>query len=233
MNRAMLWRTRVIWALLGAGVTLAIDNVREHGDGDAKAQPSASTEASVEPTPSVQSEPAPTVESTLPTPVESTLPTPVESADAPIAVLIDDVLESPIPDVPSFTEPTADTVEAVPADPVGPPASAVEPYEIPLPLMPGGRIMKRSHKAHEHSGTVHTLALFVPAPGRQVEAFYRSALTDAKLSVSGGNPKPSTMGSGHRSSLLGRSRDAIVHVNVQQSAGTLRTVVRIIWRRLP
>jgi hypothetical protein len=101
-------------------------------------------------------------------------------------------------------------------------------------MMPGTRVMKRSQRPdEEQGGVIHTLALSVPAPGMQVEAFYRSALADAKLVVTGGGGEPSSMGSGHRSALRGRGREARVNVNMQQRAGTLRTVVRIIWRTLP
>lgn len=228
MDPARLWRTRVTWALLGAGATLAIVTVRERSEGDAEGRPGASSEASVEPVPAVAGEPVP--ESAVAS--ADAVPTPVASVvDTPITAPLDDVLEPPpLPDVPAPAESPA---EATPPDPAEPPAAAVEPYAIPLPLMPGARIMKRTHKLHEAGGTVHTLALHVPAPGRQVEAFYRSALAEADLAVSGGSTRPATMGSGHRSSLHGRGRDATVHVNLQQSAGTLRTIVRIIWRRLP
>ena len=207
----MLWRTRVTWALVGAGVTLAITSLRERSDGSAAAEavaPEASVElpTSVEPPASVK--PPASVE--LPTSVEP--PATVSS-------------EIPIPETDAAV--TATNVPAV-ANPVA------DPFEIPLPLMPGARVMKRSQQPDEaHGGTLYTLALSVPAPGMQVESFYRSALADAKLVVTGGSREPSTIGSGRRSSLRGRGRDAIVHVNLQQRGGTLRTIVRILWRTLP
>lgn len=153
-------------------------------------------------------------------------------AEAAVPLVSIEPSSEPLPS----TEPAPGPVAMGPA-PIEPSITqtpAAEPFQIPLPMMPGTRVMKRSQRPDaEQGGVIHTLALSVPAPGMQVEAFYRSALGDAKLVVTGGGGEPSSMGSGHRSALRGRGREARVNVNMQQRAGTLRTVVRIIWRTLP
>ena len=219
MDAATLWRTRVTWALLGAGVTLAITSLREREDGAAvpgtvasasAGQASGAVPTSASDGPSVAT---PTVE---PTPAE---PTPVVAAAV-----------EPLPA--TFDPPLVASAPLVEPAPVAtPPVTA---FEIPLPLMPGARVMKRGQRPDEElGGTIYTLTLSVPAPGMQVESFYRRALADEKLSVAGGSTTPSSIGSGLRTSLRGRGRDASVHVNLQQRAGKLRTTVRIIWRSLP
>lgn len=210
-----LWRTRVIWALVGACAALAITSLREPSESSRRA-------------------PARTLEGVAATVAATPVPTPPAATPhaEPIAPLVSDATTPSSSEVPP--EPVA-TTPATTLEPttISTPAVA-EPFEIPLPLMPGARVMKRSQQPdEEHGGTLYTLALSVPAPGMQVESFYRSALADAKLVVTGGSREPSTIGSGRRSSLRGRGRDAIVHVNLQQRGGTLRTIVRILWRTLP
>lgn len=186
------WRTRVIWALVGAGAAVAITSL---------SRTSESSREHVAPA--------------------------VEAASAPVDAT---PVVAPPAAVP-HTEPSPVPESPPPAPAASPPAA---PFEIPLPMMPGARVMKRGQRPDEElGGTIFTLSLSVPAPGMQVESFYRSALADAKLVVTGGSREPTTMGSGHRSSLRGRGREANVHVNLQQRAGTLRTIVRIIWRTPP
>ena len=242
MDDATLLRTRVTWALVGAGVTLAIMSWREHG----------ASEASVEARVGGGTPPAAEVPVGDPlasshvdgTPVGDPLADFTPPEGAPLLAVADGspAAADPIAEPGTATTPASDAAGAVaPAEPAAsttaPPTGstpAAEPFEIPLPLMPGARIMSRSQRPDpEHGGTIYTLALSVPAPGVQVEPFYRAALADAKLAVSGGSTQPSTMGTGHRSSLRGRSRDARVNVNLRQPAGKLRTIVRIIWQTLP
>lgn len=235
------WVTRVTWAALGAGVTAALMSVRGRGDevearpepvvtagGEAPREAAKGGEASsavVEPTAELSPfgstsgapglDPDPATESTTTAQSEAT----------------DELGES-------TAGPTHDSIEPLeplePSEPPEPPPGAAEPpelLEIPLPPMPGARVMSRGlRRDEEHGSWVLKLALSVPAPGPQAEAFYRSAMADAGLTVSGGSGQAGTLGSGHRVSLQGRSRDAIVQVNVQQRAGTLRSVVRIFWR---
>ena len=240
MDHATRWRTRVTWALVGAGVTLAIMSLREHG----------ASEASVEArvggsTPQAAEAPVgdpPASAHVDATPVGDPLADFTPPQGAPLLAVADGSLAAadPIAEPSAATPPESDAAAAAvapaastTAPPTGSPPAA-EPFEIPLSLMPGARIMSRSQRPDpEHGGTIYTLALSVPAPGVQVEPFYRAALGDAKLAVSGGSTQPSTMGTGHRSSLRGRSRDARVNVNLRQPAGKLRTIVRIIWQTLP
>ncbi len=227
MDAAALWRTRVTWALVGAGVTLAITSIRERDEAppphDRDALASAAAPADV----------APVVDAPLdvPGPPSGDLGVIEALPAAPPAIA---VVEPSVPPEASPSAPVATTDAAPTPEPPPAPAAPTEAFEIPLPMMPGARVMKRSQRPdEEHGGVIHTLAISVPAPGAQVEAFYRSALADAKLAVSGGSTTRTTMGSGHRSSLRGKGRDARVHVNLQQRAHTLRTIVRIIWQRLP
>lgn len=225
MDAATLWRTRAIWALVGAGVTLAITNLRERGGGNAERSAVAGDEAGDEASDEASDEVGDEVSDEVGDEVGDVAPTIAPIAEPSTVVTTAKPL--PVADEPIASA----TTSPPPAPAAGPP---VVPFEIPLPTMPGARVMKRTHSpAPEHGGTIHTLSLSVPAPGMQVEQFYRSALVDAKLVVSGGHGEPTSIGSSHRSSLRGRRRDATVHVNLQQRAGKLRTIVRIIWRVLP
>lgn len=224
MDAATSWRTRVTWAIVGAAVTLAIVSWRDRegaskpsmdvGDGSSPKAPPVST-------PLVQPTMAP-IEAAHVDEAISLVPPPIDATDDPVELGV-------------TTEPSTDVGPAIASPaPVPTAAAPAAPFELPLPLMPGARIMKRSQRPDaEHGGVIVTLALSVPAPGMQVESFYRAALTNAKLTVSGGSTQPSTMGTGHRSSLRGRSRNARVNVNLRQPAGKLRTIVRIIWQTLP
>lgn len=230
MEAATPWRTRVTWALVGAGVTLAIMSLRERGDDAAEASASSPSEAN-EVAPTVASR---EVDVAAPATVPAAAPTPAVTTAEPLPATDDPPLEVPPPSLPLPVEPAASTTTSPGPAPALAASPAGERFEIPLPLMPGARVMKRAQRPDEElGGTIYTLTLSVPAPGMQVESFYRSALADAKLSVSGGGGEPSSIGSGHRSSLRGRGRDASVHVNLHQRAGKLRTTVRIIWRTLP
>jgi hypothetical protein len=222
------WRTRLTWALVGAGAALAIERI---GHDPRKAPPADGAVVAVG-EPASAPMPAPAVPPPAPTPMTaSTLEASTTDAEASasgtdVADLEASASGTDVADL----EASASGTEASPSAPEPAPVPA---FEIPLPRMPGARIMKRGQQpSEEHGGVVHTLALSVPAPGAQVEAFYRSALADARLAVSGGSTQPTSLGSGHRSSLRGRGRDASVHVNIQQRAGTLRTTVRILWRPL-
>lgn len=234
MDAATLWRTRVTWALVGAGVALAITGLREREGGEAEA--------------TVASPRAPTREASVQAPAIATseavapVATPSDPA-AGTAALAPDPTPAAVPSPAAVPTPAAVPAPAAVPSPAAVPAPAAVPtpaaapaeaFEIPLPLMPGARVMTRGQRPDEElGGTIYTLTVSVPAPGMQVESFYRRALADAKLSVSGGSAEPSTIGSGLRTSLRGRGRDASVHVNLQQRAGKLRTTVRIIWRTLP
>jgi len=224
MDAATLWRMRVTWALVGAMVTLAIIAWRDRGSGTAEPSAVASVDAEQEAPPAI----TPLAEPSIPTfatpPVEATPPAP------PAINGTDDTVErSPSEPPTANVGPAIDPLASAPTT-----TAPAAPFELPLPLMPGARIMKRSQRPDaEHGGVIVTLALSVPAPGMQVESFYRAALVDAKLAVSGGSTEPGTMGTGHHGSLRGRSRDARVNVNLRQPAGKLRTIVRIIWQTLP
>ncbi len=219
------WRTRLTWALVGAGAALAIErgwpgaHQAPPTDGPVVAvgEPASAPMPAGPPAPAMPPpEPAPPAASTLEASTSGTEAAGPEASTSGTEA--------------AGLEASTSGTEASPTEPVPAPAPA---FEIPLPRMPGARIMKRGQQpSEEHGGVVHTLALSVPAPGAQVEAFYRSALADARLAVSGGSTQPTSLGSGHRSSLRGRGRDASVHVNIQQRAGTLRTTVRILWRPL-
>lgn len=105
---------------------------------------------------------------------------------------------------------------------------------IPLPRMPGTRFMRQARSADEQTGgSLVVLGLSVPAPGSQVEAFYRRALKDAGMRVFGGSDAPSSMGQGHRTTLKGRGKEASAEITIHQRAGRLRSVVRIYWRIKP
>lgn len=211
MDGATLWRTRVTWALVGAGATLAIASLYEstEPDPDDATRTGEHVAAHVEAMPAIANPAAPPISAE-----PAALPISAEPSSEPFF--------EPLPS----TEPSPEPIATAPAP--------VTAFEIPLPLMPGARVMKRGQRPDEElGGTIYTLTLSVPAPGMQVESFYRRALADEKLSVAGGSTTPSSIGSGLRTSLRGRGRDASVHVNLQQRAGKLRTTVRIIWRSLP
>lgn len=247
MDPATLWRTRVTWALVGAGVTLAItglggrdggsgtevrvagaqDGVTDAQDGVAGAQDGvADAQDGVAGAESRGLAVAVAGSTTAQGPLSEPW-TPLANPQTPLSTP-----QTPVstPQTPSAAAETGLAADSAPSAASG----AGDAFEIPLPMMPGARVMKRGQRPdEEHGGTIHTLSVSVPAPGAQVEAFYRSALADAKLVVTGGSTERATMGGGHRSSLRGRGREASVHVNLQQRAGTLRTIVRIIWRTLP
>jgi len=103
--------------------------------------------------------------------------------------------------------------------------------DVPLPWMPGSRFMRRARRPNDDGvGWLVTLGLSVPAPGTQVEAFYRSALKDEGMKVFGGGGAIGSMGEGHRATLRARGRHASAEVTIHQRPDTLRSVVRIYWR---
>ena len=121
------------------------------------------------------------------------------------------------PDVPASR---LDVPEVV-AAPTGPAP------KFPLPRMPGTRKLRASTTpADDGRGWVLVQTLRVPAKLSQVESFYRKALTDQGLAVTGGsNPaRP------NRAFLRGRSRRAHADVTITTKEGKLQTTVRTIWR---
>ncbi len=105
---------------------------------------------------------------------------------------------------------------------------------IPLPRMPGTRFMRQVRRPNDDDdGWLITQGLSVPAPGGQIEGFYRSALADQGLRVSGGGRGGKTVGEGYRGALKGRGKHASVELTIHQRPGKLRSIVRIYWRTRP
>lgn len=103
--------------------------------------------------------------------------------------------------------------------------------QIPLPRLPGSRFMRRARRVDEQTGEpIITLGLSVPAPGAQVEAFYRRAMKDAGLKVFGGRYNSASSSDDYRSTLKGRSKYVSAELTIHQRSGKLRSVVRIYWR---
>lgn len=207
-----LWATRVLWAALGSGVTAVL---MSQGSEEPQARPGPVEVASVQAgeVAATASDHGSSGGDDRPLDVPGVAASSTGSELDPGSTTLDD---------PTSTSTGAPEPAAAEAPPLA---------EIPLPRMPGARVMSRGQrKDDEHGDWVLRLALSIPAPGTQVESFYRSALAEAGLAVSGGSREPGSLGTGHRASLQGRSRHASVQINVQQRAGTLRSVVRIFWR---
>lgn len=103
--------------------------------------------------------------------------------------------------------------------------------QIPLPRLPGSRFMRRARRVDEQTGEpIITLGLSVPAPGPQVEAFYRRAMKDAGLKVFGGRYGSAGTSDDYRSTLKGRNKHASAEITIHQRSGKLRSLVRIYWR---
>jgi hypothetical protein len=93
--------------------------------------------------------------------------------------------------------------------------------------MPGTRRLRStSTPDDEGRGWVLVHALQVPAKPEQVERFYRKALTDQGLRVTGGS-NPAQPG---RVSLRGRGRRAHADIAIAGRGNAARTSVNIIWR---
>ena len=216
------WSTRITWALVGASIAMFVMWLR----GPGTVEPEPSPRAQLQPGAAVGGD-APIERSVAAVPVAafpSDAATDVGSSTSPSGTTEHGQAEPTTGAATGSTtaDPAPDTATDAPDDALAP--------KIPLPTMPGTRTMRTGQRRDEQTGDwIVTHALWVPAPGQQVESFYRSALQDAKMKVSG-QGRPGSLGQGHRGTLRGRGRHANAQVTVQQRAGTLRTVVRIIWR---
>ncbi|MEX1364024.1 MAG: hypothetical protein AB1Z98_12915, partial [Nannocystaceae bacterium] len=96
----------------------------------------------------------------------------------------------------------------------------------------GSRFMRRFRRPDEGGdGWRITLTLSIPAPGTQVEGFYRSALREQGMTVLGGGGEAGPMREGYRSTLKGRTPSAGAEVTINQRPNRLTTVVRIYWHQ--
>lgn len=104
--------------------------------------------------------------------------------------------------------------------------------EVPLPKMPGTRFMRRFREPNsEGPGWEIQLGLSVPAPGKQVAAFYRAALRDAGIKLSSNRGVGGErMSDGYSGTLRGAGRGQWAQVNITQRPNRVRTVVRVVWR---
>lgn len=213
-SEAALWRTRILWATLGAAVTAVLmwpqppTSPPTEGGTPQLASPAddaspseltrtAGVLAASEPEPEVDAEPAPS---------ESE---PVGSSGEGSSIEADSTAVD--------AAPTGDTEDGA-------------ALEIPLPRMPGSKLMRDDRRPDDDGdGWRLLLTLSVPAPGPQVEAFYRSALHSERMSVWGGGEAGGSMSEGHDATLKGRGHDASAEVTVVQRPGKLRTIVRVYW----
>lgn len=244
-----LWRTRLTWAALGAGATAILMWPMTRGEqaaptrGRASPQrpavaapgslapgpgPSASPSAGGEPsTPAVGEHPAAGTTSAAP---QGKL----AGAPATGSVETGSAETGSVGSGESTGEQAAGSVESdastslQAASTTGGASDSPSP-EIPLPRMPGARRMHRSARRGDDGGWIVSQALSVPAPGAQVEAYYRKALAEAGLRVSGGEVSASE-GWRYRATLRGRSRRVRAELTVRQREGRMMTVARIYWR---
>jgi hypothetical protein len=170
--------------------------------------------------------PAPTVAD-----VEMAEPAPVVDRKAPdVPAVVPDV-SPPRLDVPE-TEPPEPEPEPEPEtttklDVPSPEEPARAAPRFPLPRMPGTRKLRASATPAEGGrGWTLVQTLRVPAKLAHVEAFYRKALVDQGMSVSGS----STPARPNRAYLRGRSRRAHADVTITGQEGRLQTTVQTIWR---
>ncbi len=217
IEAALLWRTRLVWFLLGAGASALLLWNRD-GPVEAPATASAPTKAIAE---------APAFERVD---LEDGAPHPVEgstTSGAGTSTGSDDTSGSESSTGTGALETT--TGGMIEGGASGTDGDALP--TIPLPRMPGTRFMRRLRQPDdEGDGWLITLGLSVPAPGPAVESFYRSALKDQSMKVFGGKGAPPSDGRGYRSTLRARSKYASADVTINQRAGKLRSVVRIYWR---
>ncbi len=215
------WPGRILWASLGAALAVLVTSARSCDE-----QPAGETAPKVVPAAAGKS-------------VAAGAGSTGRLAVAPpelAPVVGSSTGASPIPTGTTGGAEASDGLATGDATTTDPELSATEtaggtPDTIPLPSMPGGRTMHRGQRRdEEHGDWILTHASWVPAPGEQVEAFYRTALQDAGMKVTG-RGRPGASGQGYRATLRGRGRHAKAQITLQQRAGKLRTVVRIIWRQ--
>lgn len=105
--------------------------------------------------------------------------------------------------------------------------------ELTLARMPGTNRLRNVSRFDAESGAwVLTQTLQVPAALAHVESFYRRALAEAGLQVSGATTTDDEDGS-KRAFIKGRGRRVHASVSVRQPPNRLRTRVRIMWRVWP
>ena len=218
IEAALLWRTRFVWFLLGAGAS-AVLLWNRGGPVEAPVTANAGTELGAaapasgrtdlgSPTPS-HATPSTTGGASTSTGSDDTGGSGYESSTGP-----GDLDASSSTDGVQISGTDGDALPS-----------------IPLPRMPGTRFMRRMRQPDdEGDGWLVTLGLSVPAPGPAVENFYRSALKDQSMKVFGGKGAAPSDGRGFRSTLRARGKYASADVTINQRAGKLRSVVRIYWR---
>jgi len=97
----------------------------------------------------------------------------------------------------------------------------------PLPRMPGTqKIRTTATRADDGRGWLLVHAVRVPARPEHAEAFYRKALADQGLRVTGG----STTAEPNRIFLRARGRQTHAAVTITSRPGKARTTVNVIWR---
>ncbi len=232
------WSARLAWFVAGAIVhallTASFDedaspasNVIAHADH----APDAQLDASL---PAQPSEPAPPDEhapaairaeaissSTSPPSIEANANA-VAIADAPFDASADtdtnaDADGDADVDANAGVDPNAETS-------TDPPANAPA---LPLPRMPGTRRLRSTATpAEDGRGWVLVHALQVPAKPEQVETFYRKALADQGMRITGG----STPAQPGRVFLRGRDHRAHADITIAGRGSRVRTSVQVIWR---
>ncbi len=210
------WRTRITWAALGAGVTAML--MWNHG----ASTPRATTHHELGPDPRAPSTEhiASTSDQTRGTTSSTAATSNTTTAGGFDGATTTDATTTDATTNGELDLPTTDTT-----------ASGEPLPQIPLPRLPGSRFMRRARRVDEQTGEpIVTLGLSVPAPGAQVEAFYRRAMKDAGLKVFGGRYTSAGTSDDYRSTLKGRSKYASAEVTIHQRSGKLRSLVRVYWR---
>ena len=110
------------------------------------------------------------------------------------------------------------------------PEPSGDPPEMPMPRMPGMNQLRAKDRWDTEDGTWHlTRTWEVPAPAWTAKDFYESALGDLGMSATVADQGADDEHAA-RFMVKGRAGTTHVQVAIRQTAGTLRTRVRILWR---
>ncbi|MBL4685977.1 MAG: hypothetical protein JKY37_15390 [Nannocystaceae bacterium] len=212
---ADLWRTRLIWAGIGAAAAVAAIRFGTPALVASSVAPVAdaavASAAMDEPAVATQSGPAPA----------------------------DDLPATPVP---RRAEQTGDVEAGVASKPVrhtkadkpskavqhSPPDKAAPEY--PFPRMPGMTKLRSSQRFDDKQGRwIITRASRVPAPMSVVESFYTRALRDAGMTVRRID-EPTDADGTRRLTLKARGKSGRAQIAIRQPAGELTTTARVIWQ---
>lgn len=205
---ADIWRTRLVWAGIGAGAAVLAIRLAGPGAAHGPGVPVASASASLW---------RPAADDGEHAAVSARDPAPQQRTET-----------EPGPAVP----PEAKAVAATAEDAAAPPDQAAAPDKpaYPLPRMPGSKNLRRTDRFDDALGRwVLTRASRVPAPVFAVEAFFAKALESEGMTVAHVSEPPAADGT-RRVTLRGRSKRAKAQVAIRQRPGELITTARVIWQ---